>query len=161
MVSVWSASTPVRGRHADYPRVVLQASVLRALQAPTPKAGVGSSYLPKRTGGRRARARISRSRRESVRPSRAPSRRRAPLRGEEAPCRRGGARPGPCWLPFVAGPLLLWLVLLLMLWRAAPDRTRLCDVLRLLPHLVRLVNRLAEDGSLPRGVRVRLVLLLA
>src|SRR3712207_9291308 len=33
--------------------------------------------------------------------------------------------------------------------------------LRLLPDLVRLVRRLAADRSLPRGVRVRLWLLLA
>ncbi|WP_370830373.1 DUF1232 domain-containing protein [Kocuria sediminis] len=57
--------------------------------------------------------------------------------------------------------LLAWLVLLVVLWRAAPDRTVLRDALRLLPDVLRLVKRLAGDRSLPRGVRVRLLLLLA
>ena len=57
--------------------------------------------------------------------------------------------------------LLLWLVLLVVLWRAAPDRTALRDALRLLPDVLRLVTRLAGDRSLPRGVRWKLMLLLA
>lgn len=60
----------------------------------------------------------------------------------------------------LAGLLLLWLLLLVVLWRAAPDQTQLRDALRLLPDVVRLVRRLAGDRSLPRGVRVRLLLLL-
>jgi uncharacterized membrane protein YkvA (DUF1232 family) len=40
-------------------------------------------------------------------------------------------------------------------------RCRLRDALRLLPDVIRLVNRLAGDHSLPRGVRVRPLLLLA
>jgi uncharacterized membrane protein YkvA (DUF1232 family) len=35
------------------------------------------------------------------------------------------------------------------------------DTLRLLPDLVRLFRRLAADPNLPRGVRIRLILLLA
>jgi uncharacterized membrane protein YkvA (DUF1232 family) len=62
----------------------------------------------------------------------------------------------------VAGGLLaLWLVLLLVLWRVRPDGTSTTSALRLLPDLVRLVRRLAADRGLPRGVRVRLWLLLA
>ncbi|MEJ5945625.1 DUF1232 domain-containing protein [Pseudokineococcus basanitobsidens] len=61
----------------------------------------------------------------------------------------------------LAGLLLLWLLLLVVLWKAAPEQTRLRDALRLLPDVVRLVRRLAGDRSLPRGVRVRLLLLLA
>ncbi|MGQ1837597.1 YkvA family protein [Kocuria turfanensis] len=57
--------------------------------------------------------------------------------------------------------LLVWLVLLVVLWRAAPDRTGVHDALRLLPDVLRLVKRLAGDRALPRGVRVRLLLLLA
>lgn len=57
--------------------------------------------------------------------------------------------------------LLVWLVVLVVLWRAAPDRTGLRDALRLLPDVLRLVKRLAGDPALPRGVRVRLLLLLA
>lgn len=60
----------------------------------------------------------------------------------------------------VGGLLLLWLVLLVVLWRAAPDQTRLRGALRLLPDVVRLVRRLACDRSLSRGVRLRLLLLL-
>jgi uncharacterized membrane protein YkvA (DUF1232 family) len=59
------------------------------------------------------------------------------------------------------GLLLLWLVLLTVLWRTKPDTARLRDGLRLLPDLIRLLRRLAADPQLPRGVRVRLVLLLA
>jgi uncharacterized membrane protein YkvA (DUF1232 family) len=59
------------------------------------------------------------------------------------------------------GLLLLWLLLVLLLWRARPDELRTVEVLRLLPDVVRLVRRLAADRSLPRAVRVRLWLLLA
>ena len=60
-----------------------------------------------------------------------------------------------------AGVLLLWAVLLGLLWRARPEDLTVREALRLLPDLVRLVRRLAADRSLPRGVRVRLWLLLA
>ena len=63
-------------------------------------------------------------------------------------------------LGVLAGLVLLWLVLVLALWLAKPDETRLKELLRLLPDVLRLVARLARDGSLPRGVRVRLWLLL-
>ena len=59
-----------------------------------------------------------------------------------------------------AGLLLLWGVLLLLLWWARPPDLTVREALRLLPDLVRLVRRLAADRSLPRGVRVRLWLLL-
>jgi uncharacterized membrane protein YkvA (DUF1232 family) len=58
------------------------------------------------------------------------------------------------------GVLLLWLILLALLWRARTDELTARTALRLLPDVVRLVRRLAADGSLPRGVRVRLWLLL-
>jgi uncharacterized membrane protein YkvA (DUF1232 family) len=64
-------------------------------------------------------------------------------------------------LGVLGGLLLLWLVLLAVLWRVRPDGLTTSAALRLLPDLVRLVRRLAADGSLPRGVRVRLWLLLA
>lgn len=60
----------------------------------------------------------------------------------------------------LAGLLLLWLVLLVVLWRTRPEQAGLRDSLRLLPDLIRLLRRLAADPGLPRGVRVRLVLLL-
>jgi uncharacterized membrane protein YkvA (DUF1232 family) len=68
------------------------------------------------------------------------------------------------WLPellaVVGGVLLLWAALLAVLWRASPPELTLREAMRLLPDLVRLVRRLAADGSLPRGVRIRLWLLL-
>ena len=63
-------------------------------------------------------------------------------------------------LGVVGGLLLLWAVLLLVLWRVRPDGTSTSAALRLLPDLVRLVRRLAADPTLPRGVRIRLWLLL-
>ncbi len=63
----------------------------------------------------------------------------------------------------VAGILLLWFVLVLaLLWlgRRHGDPSRLGDVLRLVPDVIRLLRRLAADPTLPRGVRVRLALLV-
>jgi uncharacterized membrane protein YkvA (DUF1232 family) len=62
-----------------------------------------------------------------------------------------------------AGLLLIWLALLAGLWlanRHHPVSDGAAEATRLLPDLVRLVGRLAADPSLPRGVRVRLGLLL-
>jgi uncharacterized membrane protein YkvA (DUF1232 family) len=61
----------------------------------------------------------------------------------------------------LGGLLLCWLVLMAVLWATCPDELRLGELLRLLPDVLRLVHRLAGDGTLPRGVRVRLWLLLA
>ena len=58
------------------------------------------------------------------------------------------------------GLILLWCGLLLALWAGRPDEVGLRDALRLLPDVVRLLRRLATDASLPRGVRLRLWLLL-
>ncbi len=63
-------------------------------------------------------------------------------------------------LVVVGGLLLLWLAVLACVWRARPDELTVRSALRLLPDLVRVVRRLAGDGSLPRGVRLRLWLLL-
>ena len=60
----------------------------------------------------------------------------------------------------VSGLLLLWLVLIGILWCAKPDAVSVRDALRVLPDLVRLLKRLAADGTLPREVRIRLALLL-
>ena len=59
------------------------------------------------------------------------------------------------------GLLLLWAALMALLWLVRPPDLTVREALRLLPDLVRLVRRLAADPSLPRGVRVRLWLLLA
>jgi len=58
------------------------------------------------------------------------------------------------------GVLLLWAALLVVLWRLTPEKASLRETLRLLPDVVRLLRRLAADPTLPRGVRVRLWLLL-
>lgn len=71
----------------------------------------------------------------------------------------------PSWawslIGVLAGLLLCWAVLVGVLWLGRPDELRLRELLRLLPDTLRLVRRLAGDSTLPRGVRVRLWLLLA
>jgi uncharacterized membrane protein YkvA (DUF1232 family) len=63
-------------------------------------------------------------------------------------------------LGIVGGLLLVWAVLVVVLWLAKPGDYDLKDALRLLPDLMRLIKRLAADPATPRGVRIRLVLLL-
>lgn len=63
-------------------------------------------------------------------------------------------------LGLTGGLLVLWAALVTALWFGRPDELRLRDAMRLLPDLLRLLRRLAADESLPRGVRVRLWLLL-
>ena len=64
-------------------------------------------------------------------------------------------------LAVVGGVLVLWLALVALLWRSRPDELTARGALRLLPDVVRLVRRLAAASALPRGVRIRLGLLLA
>jgi uncharacterized membrane protein YkvA (DUF1232 family) len=57
----------------------------------------------------------------------------------------------------------VWLALLTTLWitrRNRSDQATLREVPRLLPDVIRLMRRLATAHDLPRGVRVRLRLLL-
>ena len=61
----------------------------------------------------------------------------------------------------VAGVLLAWLALIAALVIVRPRGGLLREALRLLPDLLRLLPRLAADRTLPRGVRIRLALLLA
>ncbi len=64
----------------------------------------------------------------------------------------------------VLGLVLVYAVLLGALWayaRRHPETVSLRDALRLLPDLLRLLRRLVADASLPRGVRVRVALLVA
>jgi uncharacterized membrane protein YkvA (DUF1232 family) len=61
----------------------------------------------------------------------------------------------------VAGLALLWLALVVALWRNRPERMQAGEMVRLLPDLLRLLKRLAADSTLPRGVRWRLWLVLA
>ena len=59
------------------------------------------------------------------------------------------------------GLLLAWVALIAVLAIVRSRDGLMRQALRLLPDLLRLLPRLAADRSLPRGVRVRLVLLLA
>lgn len=61
---------------------------------------------------------------------------------------------------FGAGLVVAWLGLVVVLLVVRPSRAVIGQAARLLPDVVRLVARLARDPSLPRGVRVRLWLLL-
>jgi uncharacterized membrane protein YkvA (DUF1232 family) len=63
-------------------------------------------------------------------------------------------------LGVVLGLVVVWALLIALVWARRPDDLRLREALRLLPDLVRTLRRLASDDSLPRGVRVRLWLLL-
>ncbi len=70
----------------------------------------------------------------------------------------------PWWLQTLLGLaialLLAWVALLVVLLVGKPTGPLLKEALRLLPDLLRLLRRLAADPSLPRGVRVRLGLLM-
>jgi uncharacterized membrane protein YkvA (DUF1232 family) len=60
-----------------------------------------------------------------------------------------------------AALLLAWTALVIGLAVLRPRGGLLREALRILPDALRLVRRLAADKTLPRGVRVRLALLLA
>ncbi len=56
--------------------------------------------------------------------------------------------------------VLVWLLFVLALIVVRPKDGLLRESLRILPDLVRMLTRLARDPDLPRGVRVRLALLV-
>jgi uncharacterized membrane protein YkvA (DUF1232 family) len=56
--------------------------------------------------------------------------------------------------------VLIWAVLVAALWLTKPGEYDMKEALRLLPDLIRLVKRLATDPDTPRGVRIRLAVLL-
>jgi uncharacterized membrane protein YkvA (DUF1232 family) len=63
----------------------------------------------------------------------------------------------------IGGVVLIYAVLLVLLAlyaRKHPETVSMKEALRLLPDLLGLLRRLTADRSLPRGIRVRLVLLL-
>lgn len=64
-------------------------------------------------------------------------------------------------LGIAAGLLLAWVARIAALVIMRPRGGLLREAVRLLPDVLRLLPRLAADHSLPRGVRVRLALLLA
>ncbi|GII57574.1 hypothetical protein Pth03_59630 [Planotetraspora thailandica] len=56
--------------------------------------------------------------------------------------------------------IVSWLLLIGALIIVRPEAGLLKEALRILPDLLRLLRRLAGDKTLPRGVRVRLTLLM-
>lgn len=72
---------------------------------------------------------------------------------------------GSFWWDLIIGVavalVLSWLVLVIALVVVRPRAGLLREAIRILPDVLRLVRRLAADSSLPRGVRIRLALLLA
>jgi len=63
----------------------------------------------------------------------------------------------------IGGVVLVYAVLLVLLAQYArrhPETVGMREALRLLPDLLSLLRRLAADRTLPRGIRIRLVLLL-
>ncbi|OLT35206.1 hypothetical protein BJF79_07125 [Actinomadura sp. CNU-125] len=56
---------------------------------------------------------------------------------------------------------LVWIILIAALAVVRPRGRLLAEAMRLLPDVLRLIRRLAADQTLPRGVRIRLALLLA
>lgn len=55
----------------------------------------------------------------------------------------------------------VWALFIIILWFVRPRDVRLMEVVRLVPDLLRLVRNLLADRSVPRGVRLALVGLLA
>jgi uncharacterized membrane protein YkvA (DUF1232 family) len=64
-------------------------------------------------------------------------------------------------LGVAAALAVTWLALVVTLAIARPRGGLVHQALRLLPDVLRLVRRLSADPDLPRGVRLRLALLLA
>ncbi|MET4901684.1 DUF1232 domain-containing protein [Paenarthrobacter sp. CC6] len=66
-------------------------------------------------------------------------------------------------IAIIGGIVLIYallLVLLALYARKHPETVGMKEALRLLPDLLTLLRRLTADRSLPRGIRVRLILLL-
>ena len=63
-------------------------------------------------------------------------------------------------LGIVGGFVLIWAVLVAALWLTKPGEYDVKEALRLLPDLLRLIKRLAGDPDTPRGVRIKLALLM-
>lgn len=63
-------------------------------------------------------------------------------------------------ISIAAALVVTWLGLIFVLARSGLGRAGLTEAPRFLPDLLRLVSRFARDPALPRGLRVRLWLLL-
>ena len=72
---------------------------------------------------------------------------------------------GSFWWDLIIGVavalVLSWLALVIALIVVRPRAGLLREAIRILPDVLRLIRRLAADKSQPRGVRIRLALLLA
>jgi len=62
-------------------------------------------------------------------------------------------------ISLAVGALLAWAALVVLLLLARPKGSLIKEAIRLLPDTIRLLRRLAADGALPRGIRIRLWLL--
>ncbi|MCE5292443.1 MAG: DUF1232 domain-containing protein [Nocardiaceae bacterium] len=71
-----------------------------------------------------------------------------------------GSRVLDVLLDVVIALILVWIVLIGALAVVRPKGVVLRDAVRILPDLLRLIRRLSADRSQPRGVRVRLGLLM-
>lgn len=71
-----------------------------------------------------------------------------------------GSRVFDVLLDVVIALVLVWIVLIGALAVLRPKGVVLRDAVRILPDLLRLIRRLSMDRSQPRGVRVRLGLLM-
>jgi uncharacterized membrane protein YkvA (DUF1232 family) len=71
----------------------------------------------------------------------------------------------PWWaellVSLAAALTLVWLLIVVVMWRSGRRLSGLGEAAKLLPELLRLISRLARDRSLSRNVRWRLWLLLA
>lgn len=66
-------------------------------------------------------------------------------------------------IAIIGGVVLIYAVLLVLLAlyaRKHPETVDMKEAMRLLPDLLTLLRRLTADRTLPRGIRIRLVLLL-
>ena len=68
---------------------------------------------------------------------------------------------GAALIGLIGGLALVWVGLVAVLWFTRSADLPARELMRLLPDTVRLVSRLARDPTVPRGVRIRLWLLLA
>jgi uncharacterized membrane protein YkvA (DUF1232 family) len=60
----------------------------------------------------------------------------------------------------VVALVVCWAVLAVLMLRLNPGEASVRETLRLVPDVIRLTKRLAKDPTLPRGLRIRLWLLL-
>jgi uncharacterized membrane protein YkvA (DUF1232 family) len=64
--------------------------------------------------------------------------------------------PLPIAFAVVLVLLGVWALIVIVVWRAAPAKTTLLDVVRLLPDVLRLAAGLARDPTTPRSCRLAL-----